>query len=320
MTEKNGKPLGRLERVDVRDQWTNEQTEFTPWLAEPENLDILGKTLGLDLEIESVEMNVGDFRADIVCKDVGTGSLVLIENQLEQTNHKHLGQLLTYAAGLQAVTIIWLAAPFRNEHRAALDWLNSITHEDFRFFGLEVELWRIGDSVAAPKFNIVSRPNDWSRLVAQTAGTSAELTATKLMQEEYWSALRQMLKSEGGPVVGNSKPKPRSWMAFRIGRTGFHLAAVMHSRENWVRAELYIKGSKAKERFSLLEKKKEEIEQGLDNPLEWEELPDSRACRIAHYLRDVDPLNETDWPRQHKWLADQLNKMHNVFALRVKDL
>lgn len=153
--------LGRLTRVDLRNIWTSESSDFTPWLAREENLAVLGDALGIDLELEAQEKAVGPFRADILCKDIGTGAWVLVENQLERTDHSHLGQLLTYASGLEAVTIVWIAARFTEEHRSTLDWLNKITDESFRFFGLEVELWRIGDSPAAPKFNIVSKPNDW---------------------------------------------------------------------------------------------------------------------------------------------------------------
>jgi hypothetical protein len=163
------KDLGRLERVDLRDIWLSEASDFTPWLARKENLDILGQTLVIDLELEAQERPVGPFRADILCKDIGSDRWVLIENQLERTDHNHLGQLLTYASGLEAVTIVWIAAHFTEEHRSTLDWLNRITDGSFRFFGLEVELWRIGDSPPAPKFNIVSKPNDWSQSVAQAA-------------------------------------------------------------------------------------------------------------------------------------------------------
>ena len=160
--------LGRLEQVKLREAWESEPQDFTPWLAQVENLKLLSETLKMELVAEGTEQGVGSFRADILCRDTIDDSLVLIENQLERTDHNHLGQLLTYAAGLQTVTIIWVAARFADEHRAALDWLNEITDERFRFFGLEIELWRIGDSPAAPKFNIVSKPNEWVRAVSQT--------------------------------------------------------------------------------------------------------------------------------------------------------
>ena len=201
----NTSTLGRLTRVDLRDIWISEATDFTPWLARPENLAILAETLGIELELEAQEKAVGPFRADILCKDIGTHDWVLIENQLERTDHTHLGQLLTYASGLQAVTIVWVAANFTEEHRSTLDWLNKITDESFRFFGLEVELWRIGESPAAPNFNIISKPNDWSRSVARAARSidDSELSETRVMQREYWGGLHKALATANGPVSGN---------------------------------------------------------------------------------------------------------------------
>lgn len=319
----NDQSLGRLQRVDLRTIWTSEPAGFTPWLAKPANLEILGETLGLELEPESVEKEVGSFRADIVCKDIGTDSSVLIENQLEQTDHDHLGKLLTYAAGLQAVTVVWLAERFRDEHRAALDWLNEITQQDSRFFGLEIELWRIGDSPAAPKFNIVSMPNDWSRSVAQAARTTddAKLSELRLMQRKYWTGLNDRLKAASGPVSGNRKAQAVSWMAYGIGLGGFRLGAVMNTWDKVIRVELYISGDNAAERLVLLEGQKDEIERELGYPLEWgDQSPTARDRRISYYLREVDPENEPDWPQQHQWIAEHLNKMHRAFARRVGEL
>ncbi len=318
----NDQPVGRLERVDLRTIWTTEAGDFTPWLALPKNLEVLAETLGVDLELEAKEKEVGPFRADIICRDIGTDSWVLIENQLERTDHIHLGQLLTYAAGLQAVTIVWVAARFTDEHRAALDWLNKITDESFRFFGLEVELWRIGDSPAAPKFNVVSEPNDWSLSVAQAARVidDADLTETRRKQKAYWTALNLVLDTASGPVTGNHKPGPRQWSAFPVGRTGFNLAAVTLRKQNQIRAELYLRGGNAKAFFGLLKQQKDPIEQELNYPLEWEELPAGKDCRIASYLDSVNPEEESDWLRQHEWLAKRLNDMHGVFSRRVKEL
>jgi len=319
----NKQHLGRLQRVELRTVWTNEPAEFTPWLAEQENLRILGDTLGLELEPDSVEKEVGSFRADIVCKDIGTDSLVLIENQLEQTDHDHLGKLLTYAAGLQAVTVVWLAERFRDEHRAALDWLNEITHRDARFFGLEIELWQIGDSPAAPKFNIVSMPNDWSRSVAQAARAAddAGISELRLMQRNYWTGLQDRLTAAAGPIRGNRKPQPQSWMAYGIGLGGFHLGAVMNTLEKFLRVELYIAGEDANERLASLERNKDEIERELGYPLNWgDQSPTARDRRITHYLRDVDLVDESDWDRQHDWLAKRLNEMHRAFVQQIKGL
>lgn len=153
-------PFGRLEKVDLCKGWSHEAIDFTPWLAEEGNVQLLGHAIGLDLEVEATEKNVGPFSADLLCRDTLNENWVLVENQLERTDHRHLGQLLTYAAGLEAVAIVWIARRFTEEHRAAMDWLNGITEKDIRFFGVEIELWRIGDSPVAPKFNLVAKPND----------------------------------------------------------------------------------------------------------------------------------------------------------------
>lgn len=316
------KPLGRLERVELRDIWVNEASEFTPWLARPENIAVLSETLGIDLELEAQEKSVGPFRADLLCKDIGTDRWVLIENQLERTDHSHLGQLLTYASGLEAVTIVWIAARFTEEHRATLDWLNKITNESFRFFGLEVELWRIGNSPAAPKFNIVSKPNDWSQSVAHAARAidDAELTDTRIKQREYWAALNAVLNAVGGPIAGNRKAQPQSWMAYRIGRGNFSLNAAMNRPKKQIRAELYISGDQAKAFFGLLSRQKAEIERELGYTLQWDELPAGRDSRIFTQLNDVDSDDNADWPRQQEWLANRLNALHRVFARRVAAL
>ena len=247
---------------------------------------------------------------------------VLIENQFERTDHIHLGQLLTYASGLEAVTTVWIAAKFTEEHRATLDWLNKITNESFRFFGLEVELWRIGNSPAAPKFNVVSKPNEWSQSVAQAARAidESELSETRIMQRDYWAALNIALDSAQGPISGKRKPQPQSWMHFGIWRTNFALSATMIRPKRQIRVDLYITGEHAKGFFAQLKRQKDAIEHELGYALEWEELPTGQDSRIATYLNDVDPDDRDDWPRQHGWLAKRLNDLHRVFASRVDSL
>ncbi len=186
--------LSRLERVDLRKAWVSEPADFTPWLAREENLAFLGEALGMSLVLEATEKSVGPFAADILCREPQTEQWVLIENQLEQTDHTHLGQIITYAAGLNAVTVIWVAATFVEEHRAALDWLNEVTAEGTNFFGVDVELWRIGDSAVAPKFNIASKPNAWSKRVTKSAESGPQWN-----EETFFAALTQ--KSPDGAAV-----------------------------------------------------------------------------------------------------------------------
>ncbi len=306
--------LGRLSKVDLRDTWKSEARDFTPWLAQEENLVLLGDVLGIDLELEAVEQSVGPFRADILCKDTLSEDWVLVENQLERTDHTHLGQLITYAAGLNAVTIVWIAARAAEEHRAACDWLNEITANEVRFFLLEVELWRIGDSPAAPKFNVVSKPNDWSRGAASGRKVidDGALSPTRQMQRRYWESVEALVAQEKGPFPAVKAPA-QSWVWHGIGKTGVGLSMAQSTRGNWVRVEIYFSGKWAKSDFAQLYAQKNPIEVAFGDALDWQELPDKQDCRICLTRENTDPANEEDWPRQHQWLVKHAIRLHDVF-------
>ena len=182
--------LSTLENVDIRNIWENETTDFTPWLAQSDNIDHIGEAIGIDLTVEEKEKPVGPYRADIFCKDEGENP-VLIENQLESTDHKHLGQLLTYASGLDAVTIIWVASEFSDEHRATLDWLNEHTAQGINFFGIVIEVKK-GNGHHYPVFNVVSQPNNWSKSINSDGyKTYGKLTETKKKQQDFWVFLKK---------------------------------------------------------------------------------------------------------------------------------
>jgi len=316
------KPLGRLERVDLRDIWLSEATEFTPWLAEADNLTILSEAVGFDLELEAQERNVGPFRADILCKDVETGHWVLIENQLERTDHTHLGQLLTYAAGLQAVTIIWIAAKFTEQHRATLDWLNEITDDRFNFFGLEVELWRIGGSLAAPKFNIISKPNDWSRdvNVAARAIAAEPLTDTRQKQLAYWTLWRERLDAAPGNYRSR-KPAPQHWLDFSIGRADYWVSATLNAAERRAGIELNMRNKPDdKLNFEALLADKETIEADFGQPLIWMPLNGKKSSRVAAYKTGVDPLDQTNWPELLDWMQETFDRFQRIFKQRIRAL
>ena len=306
--------LGRLEKIDdLRDVWKSEATDFTPWLAQ--NLALLGDAIGLDLELEGQELGVGPFRADILCKDTTSSAWVLIENQLERTDHTHLGQLMTYAAGLDAATIVWVAQRFTDEHRAALDWLNRITADGFHFFGLEVELWRIGASAIAPKFNVVCQPNDWAKSV--TRASSEPLSDTEQLQQEYWNEFFEYLQQQ------NSKLKPDKdsrlhHATFSIGRRGFKLQARVNSVKNVVGVWLLMPDDYAKDYFDQLFEQRESIELEVGSSLNWQRQDDNKRSKILLESGN-SPLNQSsDWPRQFAWLKDYLERFHQAFAPRVK--
>ena len=315
--------LGVLEKVDLRVAWTSEWNGFTPWLAQPENLKLLAETVGVDLEFEAQEKQVGPFRADILCKDSIDGSWVLIENQLERTDHTHLGQLLTYAAGLETVTIIWIAERFTEEHRATLDWLNEITTERFAFFGLEIELWRIGNSAIAPKFNIISKPNDWSRSVQSSAVKASELSDLRKTQLEFWTAFKKYMEEHSN--IRCQKPAPQQWMNHSIGRSGFGLTSIVSSwssvTQSWdpeLRVEFSIYLPDSHRYFELLEVQKNEIQAELGE-LTWSSAPEKRTCKA--YLRlSSNFFDRAEWLKQHEWLRSNLEAFYRVFAARVRTL
>ena len=317
--------FGRLIPVNPRQAWQSESDDFTPWLTERENLTLLGKTIGIELEFEAREKSVGPFRADILCRDTTTGDWVLIENQLERTDHTHLGQLITYAAGLRAVTIVWVANPFTEEHRAALDWMNDITDTRFNFFGLEVELWKIGDSPLAPKFNVVSKPNDWSKTVAEGV-SRVELSETQQLQLDFWTAFRTYA-SEHAVSIKPIKPLPQGWMGLAVGRTGFGLHAIAslwnsereHYDTNEVRAELQISNSQSHSFFALLETEKDEIHAELGFPLTWYAPPDQKMKKI-YARRDADLRDRKSWEELQDWLTTRLDQMKQIFGPRIQRL
>jgi hypothetical protein len=315
--------LGRLESVPLRQTWTSEALSFTPWLAQTDNLLLLGESLGLKLQFEGKETAVGPFRADILCKDLDTDTWVLIENQIERTDHAHLGQILTYAAGLHAATIIWVSAQFTDEHRAALDWLNEITDEEFAFFGVEVELWRIGDSSPAPRFNVVSKPNNWTRAVSTSARRVArgEPQGIDINRVAYWSAFGKVLDALDGPLKSRQQPPRSGYYSFTIdAEKELYLYAYRLVEKHRIGVYVALYGEASRYYFQQLSAVRDEIEQEVGGPLWWEEPQPNKKYWIGMSLDNADPLNESDWPRQHEWLAMRLQTIYRVFVPRISAL
>lgn len=315
--------LGRLEKVELRDVWKTEAQDFTPWLAREENLAQLADAINFDaLELEAVEKDVGPFRADILCKDTDDNSWVLIENQVERTDHTHLGQLLTYAAGLNTVTIVWIAQRFTDEHRAALDWLNEVTSEEIKFFGLEIELWRIANSPIAPKFNVVSKPNEWTK---GKGGTSTiikdkDLTATQLLQLEYWQQFREFVL-ENSSIVKPQKPYPCHWMSFGIGTSKAHASGLLNNQTGLISVCLQInKGDDRLAIFNLLKQEQDTIEAEVGGELIWEEKPEKKSSHIIIRNQSFDPNNKSSWSGANQWMLEKLEKFRTTFGTRIKTM
>lgn len=306
-------PLGRLQPVQLRDAWLSEPEDFTPWLAQEENLSLIGEILEMELELEAEEKSVGPFRADILCRDARDGSWVLIENQLERSDHTHLGQLLTYAAGLDAVTIVWIAQRFTEEHRAALDWLNEQTPEGIGFFGLEVELWRIGDSPPAPKFNVISRPNEWTRKVIRTR--SVDPTRAD-MCHHYWSGVLERLEPMG-ILQGPAKAHRIDHYRYPVGwPSEFWLKSYLSTAKSKTGVWVACRGEHFAENFQTLLENKAEIESAFGGPLNWDKFENQASCGTN--FSGCDPTRESDWPRQHTMLAEKLAALHRAVDPIIK--
>lgn len=316
--------LSRLKSVALRTVWEDESKDFTPWLAEDQNLALLGEAIGMELKLENTEQKVGPFYADIVCKNLHDGSQVVIENQINKSDHKHLGQILTYATGLEAMTAVWIARQLKNEHCHALEWLNYNTGDSIYFFGIEIELWQIDDSLPAPKFNMVVRPQNWSEKISQQAQNN-EGFAFKI-QQEYWPHIVKRLEDleDKETQLKAQKSKPSEKILFLLEKQTY-LIAGMDTIKNCIRIELKIPQKRKEELLSILEEHWDEIEKNigtkLDKPREYkEEQPDEsmKDCFITQFKDNTDPTNRSDWDNQHNWLIERLLAFERVFRNYVK--
>jgi hypothetical protein len=311
-------PLGKVDYVQIRDIWQDEARDFTPWLATSEGLDMLGDAIDLSLELVAKEAAVGPFSADLLARVIGTDDhLVVVENQFGKTDHDHFGKLMTYASGLTAKTVVWIAESFTDEHRRALDWINETSGERVGFFGLEVFIIRIGSSLPAPQFKVVSSPNLWAQAVRESQ-EEAELTETKLDQKRFWEELKEFMNSKG-TTLPLRKAFPQHWFDISIGRSDFHIALTVNSRLKRVGCELYMSGTKGKQAFSLLSEEKDAIEKDIGLPLEWQPLEGKGSSRIAIY-KDADFLKVEERETSKEWLYLMSERFNKVFAPRVKAL
>ncbi len=303
--------LGRLEKVDLREVWKHEALDFTNWLAKEENINLLSDTVGLDIEIIETEASVGSFNVDLLAKDSSTDSKIIIENQLERTDHDHLGKIITYASGYDAETIIWMVKDVRDEHRKAVEWLNNHLDDKINIFLIKIEVWRIGDSKPAPKFSIVESPNNWAKTVKSSSGGSKNsITGIKNLQLEFWTKLREYGEDNCGDLRYKS-PRPQHWYTFATGSSDYDISVTVNSREKRIGVEIYT--NKSKNLFFKFLDNKEEIEKELGFSLEWMELPEKKASRIIVYK----PFNINDreaWEDAQVWVLERVKKMKKIFA------
>ena len=301
--------LGKVTQVDIRDVWPNEATSFTPWLEEhPEEL---GELLGLELEFVR-EQSVGAFSLDLFGRDVNSDRLVIVENQLARSDHSHLGQLLTYAGGLDPAYIIWIASEIRDEHKAALDWLNSVSNSETFFFGIEVKAIRIGDSEPAPMLDVVVQPNSWTKQVHETRSVAVQSDREKTYQR-FWQACIDEMSDEFTGLRNKVAPG-RQWLSTSTGITAVSLNLVFTSQG--VNAEFYFGSSDEElntQRFDAVFRDQAGIEAIANRQLVWEPLESKKATRISAYgLPSADVMNTNEWPQYISWFKQAYRDMRRV--------
>ncbi len=298
--------LGTIKRIDdLRTIWPHEAHDFTTWLAKEENLALLSEEIGIDIVLTEVESSVGSFNVDIFAAEEGTTRKIIIENQLEDTNHDHLGKIITYASGKNAEIIIWIVKHARDEHRQAVEWLNQHTDEDIGFFLVEIELWAIDNSLPAPKFNVIERPNDWAKTMKAAEG----MTDIKRLQLEFWSAFNEeaFKRPEIKGFFRKRKPQPQNWYTLSTGRSDCELSLAANSQRQRIGAEIYVKGNK--ELFERYLTHKDEIEQEFGGKAEWIEA--KKDCRIV--FSHVGDIRDRDqWPACFDWYCEMLPKLKKV--------
>ncbi len=305
--------LSKLKKIDLRKAWENEALDFTNWLVEEENLAILSEEIDVGIKVIETEASVGRYNVDILAEEEITGRKIIIENQLENTNHDHLGKIITYASGHDAEIVIWLVKNVRDEHKQAIDWLNEHTDEKLNFFAIKMELWQIGNSDFAPKFEVISKPNSWAKAI-KTSQRKGGYSDTQLMQLEFWNKLKEYCKEKGSKLRFR-KAHPQHWLDLSYGSSESHIALTINSQTNQIGTEIYIPDSK--DLYYKFECNKDKIEKELDMKLEWMQLEGKKASRIK---ATKENFIITDYNRDYhlEWLMVTSEKFSKVFG-KYKD-
>lgn len=301
--------LGKLTSVDLRKAWNHEAYDFTRWLSQENNLALLSDEIGIEIKFLETEASVGNFSVDILAEEENTGRKIIIENQLEKTNHDHLGKIITYASGYDAEFIIWIVQDVRDEHKQAIDWLNEHTDKKINFFAVKMELWQIDDSPYAPKFNVVCKPNEWFKTIKETI-SDCQLTDTKLLQLDFWNSFKEYCMCHNTSLKLR-KAYPQHWYDISIGSSEAHICLTVNSRDNLITCEIYIKDNK--DLFESLKNSKELIEKELMETLDWQALESKKASRIK-LSRNIEFENKDSWENAFKWLHEKAQIFQKVFG------
>lgn len=305
--------LGKLQEVDIRKLWNHEQYDFSEWLSKPENLEQLNDVIGLTLSEVEKEVYVGSYRCDLVGIDETTGDKVIIENQLETSNHDHLGKIITYASGLDAKVVVWIVKEAREEHRSAIEWLNNNTSEKINFFLIEIHAYQIGDSLCAPKFEIVEKPNGFIKN-AKTQSGSGDYNKSQGERIEFWTRLNEILVERGKPF-NVRKATSDHWYDVAIGRSGVHVSMTLVNKEGVIGIELYIREDK--DLFDQLYAQKDEIEEKLGLHPDWQRLDGKKSSRILYRMPGLNFDDHSNYDQLINEMIDKAVLFSKVFKQYV---
>lgn len=313
--------IGTLEQVSVRSVWPKEAGDFTPWLAE--NVELVSDALEMDLELEGQEVSVGSYSADLVLRRVPSGTLVVVENMYGSTDHDHIGKLITYAAGLGAHYAVLLTEDLRLEHRSALNWLNSISKEDCGFFGLGLEVWRIGESIPAPRLRVYVQPDNWSKSVRESP--DREDSERDQLHRRFWAGVQSRFREDRMDWAGRGQPSKEHWMTFKSRRdVSFTVAFCRLEGTRRLRVEAYVdtgEADRTADVYSYLESRRDEIEEAFGEALEWSPLEKRRASRVSSYFPKPIAINDEGlWPEAQEWAVPTLGRLRAAIDPVLDDL
>ena len=301
--------IGKLKEVDIRNLWKHEQYDFSEWLSHEENINELSDILGLTLTDVSKEVYVGSYRCDLVAVDESTGIKIIIENQLEASNHDHLGKIITYASGLDAQVVVWIVTHAKEEHKSAIEWLNNNTNGDVNFFLIELHAYKIGDSLPAPYFEVVEKPNDFIKNT-KVNGEKSELNKSQSERVEFWNQFNDALVEKGKPF-NVRKATTDHWYDVAIGTSLAHIAINLVNKESNIVVELYINDNK--ELFDKLFENKNRIEEELGFKLDWQRLDNRSASRIKYYIKGLNFDDHSNYDDLMDKTIDIAVKMRDIF-------
>lgn len=308
--------IGRLTKVNIKELWRHEQYDFSSWLSKEENIELLNDILGLTLIDVKKEVNVGAYRCDIVAKDETSDTVIVIENQLEASDHDHLGKIITYASGLSADFIVWIVKEARSEHRSAIEWLNNNTNKNINFFLIELHAYKIGNSIPAPKFEVIEMPNNFIKNTKLKTNDDV-LSKSESSRLEFWTRFNEVLEERNKPF-NPRKPSTDHWYSIALGTSKAHMNILLVSKDNYIGLDIQVNDDK--ELFDKLFFKKDIIENEIGLNFDWQRLDNKKASRIIYKINSLNFDDKSNYNDLINTVIDRVLQIKPIFSKYLKEL